>query len=102
MQVESYTYTVLAAAMGMAIVFLFLWFLSGVMTILRRSMDRSPEAEAKPRTEEQTTARDDETSEWIVAAVVAFLDAEARDAAPEAAPWVNTRWHREDAPRRGQ
>ena len=92
MDISAYGYVIIAAVLGMAIVFLFLWFLSGLMSLIRRVFSEREPAGAPSG----GAAIPEEADRWLVAAAVAFLEAEERDRAPDPTPWVAGRAHHED------
>ncbi len=100
MDIDSYGYVVLVAGLGMAIVFLFLWFLSGLMSLITKlfgDRERNPQ-----RREQESAAPNGATpiayrgKNWVIAAAVAFLEAEHLDHSSDPGPWVSGRAHHED------
>jgi Na+-transporting methylmalonyl-CoA/oxaloacetate decarboxylase gamma subunit len=93
--VENFSYVLVVAALGMAVVFLFLWFLSGLMTLIRRMFGErttSGKVERKAAGADAHGSTDGGAqSEWILAAAVAFLEAEAADAKADPSAWVSGR-----------
>ena len=95
MDIGSYGYVLLVAALGMAIVFLFLWFLSGLMSLIKRLFDDGP-ARTRRKTEAQDTPLQSTPvafrgNNWLVAAATAFLEAELLDQSSDPGPWVRNR-----------
>ena len=95
MNIESFGYALLAALVGMAIVFLFLVVLSVIMVVLRRLLDGAPGATALPtadrnaaRTDGATRPADGDPPQWVVAGVMAYLASEERNRAPHAGVWT--------------
>ncbi len=110
MDIESYGYVVLVAGLGMTIVFLFLWFLSGLMSLIKILFG---DREGSPQPQEQELVAPGEAppvayrgKNWVIAAAVAFLEAEQLDQSSDPGPWTSGRAHHEDpwltAPSRGQ
>jgi len=90
LEIQSFSYVILVAILGMGIVFVFLWFLSGLMTFLRSSLGRTrnePGPSAAGAAGSIGTAKSGVPG-WIIAAVVAFTELESSEAAPVASPWV--------------
>lgn len=102
MNVESFGYALLAAVVGMAIVFLFLVVLSVLMVIIRAIFDDKAAAGAPPdgaadggasgqaagETSRAADQTDDGVPRWAVAAALAYLSEEEREYAPRAAGWT--------------
>lgn len=102
MNVESFSYALLAAVVGMAIVFLFLVVLSVLMVVIRAIFDDKvvaaggggPEAvadgdkQAAGETSRAADQTDDGVPRWAVAAALAYLSEEEREYAPRAAGWT--------------
>jgi sodium pump decarboxylase gamma subunit len=104
---EQFSYSLLASGLGILIVFTILVLLSVVMILIRKFSGETntpkggPEKNSEPAEPEPQLAVKDNT-EWIIAAVAAFLAAEddeqiipqALSWTPSAAekydPWVNT------------
>lgn len=91
MNSEAYGYVVLVAILGMSIVFLFLWFLSGIMSAIKLifGVREHPGTAGVTTTDEPARGlakHDDQT--WIIATVTAFLDAEERERASDPGPWI--------------
>ena len=110
MNTEPYTYVILVALVGMAIVFVFLTILSLLMTAIRAAFHERAGAPA-PTAEESAKKGDaDEVplqyqgNRWLIAAVAAYLDLEELDSRSDPAPWVAGRSLQTDpwltAPRR--
>ncbi len=110
MDIESYGYVVLVAGLGMAIVFVFLWFLSGLMSLIKivfGGEDRGPlqqkQESVAPNGAPPVAYRG---KNWVIAAAVAFLEAEQLDQSSDPGPWTSGRAHHEDpwltAPSRGE
>lgn len=103
MNVESFSYALLAAVVGMAIVFLFLVVLSVLMVVIRAIFeDRAAARGGQPETAADGDAggqpagetsraadqTDDGVPRWAVAAALAYLSEEEREYAPRAAGWT--------------
>ena len=93
MNSEIFSFSVLAAILGMAVVFLFLGILSFLMyaikTLFGEKTPRQPEA-AEGSAEQQSGSGRHEgegSQEWVIAAAAAFLIAEDLDARYSAAAW---------------
>jgi len=97
MNIEVFGYSVLSAVLGMAIVFSFLWLLSVMMSIIKRSFGEKPQRddsssstasaqEIRPVRMEAHAATE---SDWVIAAVAAFLMEEAMDSRRSALAWVH-------------
>lgn len=110
MDINSYGYVILVAGLGMAIVFLFLWLLSGLMSLIKIVFGGEGRV---PRQQKQESVALNEAvpvayrgKNWVIAAAVAFLEAEALDQSSDPTPWTSGRAHHEDpwltAPSRGQ
>lgn len=103
MNVESFSYALLAAVVGMAIVFLFLVVLSVLMVVIRAIFDDNAVAggdqhdaatdgdageQAAGKTSRAADQTDDGVPRWAVAAALAYLSEEEREYAPRAAGWT--------------
>jgi Na+-transporting methylmalonyl-CoA/oxaloacetate decarboxylase gamma subunit len=106
--VEAYSYVVVAALVGMGVVFLFLIVLSVLMVVIRFFFDRSPADRVGPRrlfgkgeaggvpSENAATGATggaDVTDahgvpRWAVAGALAYLAAEEREYAPRSGGWT--------------
>lgn len=95
MNIEVFGYSVLSAVLGMAIVFTFLWLLSVMMSVIKRSFGEKPQRddsssasaqEIRPVRMEAHAAAE---SDWVIAAVAAFLMEEALDSRRSALAWVH-------------
>ncbi|MDX9799796.1 MAG: OadG family protein [Spirochaetia bacterium] len=90
MNIESYSYTVLASIVGMGIVFAFLAFLSLLMVVINRIFDGKDQGVAVKTSSAKNNAaagakangvstgngKEAEDNTWIIAAVAAFLEEE--------------------------
>jgi len=86
MNIEAYSYTVLSAILGILIVFCFLGFLSLFMVLIKKVFDDKPvKIEAAVTTGASASAVSDE-SDWITAAVAAYLEEE--DSPRSALAWL--------------
>ena len=87
MDVEIYAYTVFTALIGMTVVFLFLWFLSFLMSFLKVIFkEKKVHAEQEVILEdEKVVVESEKRSDWIVAAVSAYLTAEEEELYPHSA-----------------
>tara|TARA_B100000614_G_scaffold201272_1_gene182555 strand:+ start:324 stop:641 length:318 start_codon:yes stop_codon:yes gene_type:complete len=98
--VESYGYVVLTAAVGMGIVFLFLIILSLLMVVIRGVFGERPRPTAAAATGGETAATTDSSAErpadtveqgvprWVIAGALAYLAEEERDYAPQSQQWT--------------
>lgn len=95
MNIEDFGYSLLSAVLGMVIVFTFLWFLSVMMSIIKRSFGEKPQRDASasaPAQETRPARMDAESaigSDWVIAAVAAFLMEEELDSRRSALSWVH-------------
>ena len=100
MDIDSYGYVVLVAGLGMAIVFLFLWFLSGLMSLIqvmfggRERNLGDPESALAVHKPTTRSARQERV--WVIAAAAAFLEAERTDKKSVPGPWVSGRANHAD------
>ena len=110
MNVEAYSYVVVAALVGMGVVFFFLIVLSVLMVVIRFFFDRpAGDKPASPRSSTEktgvgaagstaggTTGGADVTDSggvprWAVAGALAYLATEEREYAPRSGEWTK-RW----------
>ncbi|MCD6122301.1 MAG: OadG family protein [Spirochaetales bacterium] len=87
MNVEIYSYSVFTTVIGMAVVFLFLWFLSLLMSFLKilfKEKKKGMEQEAVLE-DERVIVESEKRVDWIVAAVSAYLTAEEEELYPHSA-----------------
>ena len=98
---------IIVAVIGISVVFLFLAILSALMVAIRGADHLLPGAmrrggaSASPLTAggEDSVAPQHALYDWVIAAAVAYLELEDRDALPDAAPWTASRppqndpWH---------
>lgn len=100
MDITAYSYVIVVAALGMGIVFVFLWMLSGLMTLIRRVFSDGPGQTTRIESPSELDAGAPplayQGNNWIVASVVAYLEAEQLDQASDPGPWVSGRSHHED------
>jgi len=100
MDIDSYGYVILVAALGMGIVFVFLWFLSGLMSLIKRVFGDSDVPRKVVDKIEPVLADAAPLAyrghNWLIAAAVAYLEAEQFDQSSDPAPWVSARAHHED------
>jgi hypothetical protein len=81
--IEVYSYTILAAILGMLVVFGFLWFLSILMSVLVKVFaDKKPEVKTVFAVSVKGTA-----SDWVFAAAAAFLSEEELECSVSAESW---------------
>lgn len=88
MNIEAYSYTVLSAILGILIVFGFLGFLCLFMVLIKRIFDDKPvkiEAAVTVGASASAASVSDE-SDWITAAVAAYLEEE--DSPRSALAWL--------------
>jgi len=87
MDVEIYSYTVFTTLIGMTVVFLFLWFLSLLMSSLKVIFkEKKAYAEEEVILEDEKVAvASEKRADWIVAAVSAYLTAEEKELYPHSA-----------------
>jgi Na+-transporting methylmalonyl-CoA/oxaloacetate decarboxylase gamma subunit len=98
---ETIRYALIVAVVGMAIVFIFLAFLSVLMAVITRILGDRPvppeeqpaEGGQKPKSAGNAPQG---TPVWVYAAAAAYLDLEDRGSASSKA-WVATRSHGTDA-----
>ena len=86
MNMESWSYAIIAMLLGMAVVFIFLGFLCFLMLLLKKifTTEVKDGAEEKNSEEEQDKA-ETEIPEWLIAAVSAYLTIEEEEAYPYSA-----------------
>ena len=104
MNVEAYSYVVVAALVGMGVVFVFLIILSVLMVVIRFFFDGTAEERAAAR---RGPVRDEAAGDtsggvgagadvtdssgvprWAVAGALAYLTAEEREYAPRSSGWT--------------
>lgn len=90
MSIESFSYTLLTAGVGMGLVFLFLGALSLLMLVIRIAFDRKPRTAADTANGSASRSTP-ETPPWAIVAAVAYLMEEANDSIPHAQHWVDAR-----------
>ena len=87
MNVEVYSYSVFTTVIGMTVVFLFLWFLSLLMSSLKVLFKekKAHEEEEVVLEDEKIAVESEKRADWIVAAVSAYLTAEEEELYPHSA-----------------
>lgn len=101
MNVEAYSYTVMSAIVGMAIVFSFLGLLCVMMVAIKKIFDKSANGTEKvqatpvaaPSVVAPASASEDNDS-WVIAAVAAFLEQE--DIPVSAMAWLPPSGEKQD------
>jgi Na+-transporting methylmalonyl-CoA/oxaloacetate decarboxylase gamma subunit len=101
MNVESYSYALLTAGVGMGTVFFFLVLLSVMMLVIRRLFDTpvtvakgaGDEEGASPGTAKQTTGGAEVIDShgvprWVIAGVLAYIATEETEYAPHSGIWT--------------
>ncbi len=99
MNVESYSYVLVTAVVGMGVVFFFLVFLSVMMHVIRRIFDTPAPGVKAGRTaarsggtEETETGGDSVDSHgiphWVVAGALAYILVEEQEYTPHAGIWT--------------
>ena len=100
MNTSAFIYVILVAALGMGIVFLFLWFLSGVMSLIKRVFGEREQLPRPVKNEALQTLGEAPIAyrgnNWLIAAVAAYLEAEQLDQSSDPGPWITGRAHHED------
>lgn len=90
MNSELYTFSILAAILGMTVVFLFLGILSFLMFAIKLVFGEKPIRERPAEWLQQQSAAAEQTegeAEWVIAAAAAYLIAEEADARRSAEAW---------------
>lgn len=106
MNVESWGYTLVAAVLGMTMVFVFLVLLSAMMLLMRRVLDRdaapaggsgeaaaadgggAPGGQGQPSRHEPANELSGGVPRWVSAAVLAYLCEEEREYRPRSGGWA--------------
>ena len=90
MNSELFTFSILAAILGMAVVFVFLGILSFLMFAIKTVFGEKPIRERPAARSRQQSAAAEQTegeAEWVIAAAAAYLIAEEGDARRSAEAW---------------
>ena len=88
---ESFEYSLLTAALGMGLVFLFLGVLSALMVVIRTIFDRRRRS-ANTESGENVDRRDSiVVPDWAIAAAIVYLLQEESEVVPNAEGWVYAR-----------
>ena len=90
MNSELYTFSILAAILGMGVVFLFLGILSFLMSAIKTVFGEKPARERSTAASQQQSAAAEQAdcdAEWVIAAAAAYLIEEELDARRSAAAW---------------
>ena len=90
MNSELFTFSILAAILGMAVVFLFLGILSFLMSAIKAIFGERPARERSTVASQQQGAAAepaDSEADWVIAAAAAYLIDEELDARRSAAAW---------------
>lgn len=90
MNSELFSFSILAAILGMAVVFVFLGILSFLMFAIKTVFGEKPAREGSAaRLQQQSTEAEQAEGDagWVIAAAAAYLIEEEGDARRSAAPW---------------
>jgi len=101
MNVESFSYTVITAILGMSVVFVFLWVLSLLMSGIKLAFGEKPQKNGSagnaaitadirtgPRTGGSTVLSETGVPGWVLAAVATYLIEEELESQRSAEAWA--------------
>lgn len=104
---ETFMYTVKVALLGIGVVFVSLWALSMLMSVIKRLFDKDPEKKKRPLGGGRSVAAEGSGAaaggagaptdgeaplpSWVIPAAAAFLMEEELEASRSAEPWTKSR-----------